>query len=429
MQTSNRRTFLKTTTAGALALSKSSLASDSQKQILNLGIIGVGWYGMVDAKAALKAGGVKIIALCDVDSDHLQKSADELEKLQGQRPLTFKLHTELLEVKELDAVIIASPPHWHALHFLAALQRGLAIYCEKPLAYDIREGRAMADAAQKKGNIVQIGFQRRQSQAFLDVKKFIEEGNAGTIIQVEAQIHYNAAGGIKDTTPQDPPSTLDWDLWCGPGPKIPYSPQVGHFNWRLEKTSGHGHLVDWGIHLIDATRMILDLSTPTKITASGGLYRLKDKITTPDILTVNFEFDRCPVVWRHRLWGAEEYNPEIANGILFYGEKATVFATDNRWVVIPLGKNQDRKTYKPDTDTGLLHMAEFLEAVRNQTPPSCTIEEGRRSTTTVQLGMIAYESDSIIHWDETMETIPENGKAAALLKREYRKPWIHPYAG
>jgi len=222
---------------------------------------------------------------------------------------------------------------------------------------------------------------------------------------------------------------LDWDLWCGPGPKIPYSPQVGHFNWRLEKTSGHGHLVDWGIHLIDATRMILDLSTPKKITASGGLYRLKDKITTPDTLTVHFEFDRCPVIWRHRLWGAEEFNPEIANGILFYGEKATVFATDNRWVAIPLGKNQDRKTFKSDSDTGLNHMAEFLDAVRNQKPPSCTVEEGYRSTKTVQLGMIAYERDSIIHWDETTETIPENNQAASLLKREYRKPWIHPYTG
>ena len=126
-----------------------------------LGVIGVGWYGMVDVRAALKVGGVEIAAVCDVDRDHLKQSADELEKLQGKRPQTFKLYEELLDLKGLDAVIIATPPHWHALQFIAALQHGLDVYCEKPLAYDIREGQAMVEAAAKHGRIVEIGFQRR----------------------------------------------------------------------------------------------------------------------------------------------------------------------------------------------------------------------------------------------------------------------------
>ena len=216
---------------------------------------------------------------------------------------------------------------------------------------------------------------------------------------------------------------------AGPAPKIPYSPQVGHFNWRLEKTSGHGHLVDWGIHLIDATRMILDLESPKKIVAAGGLYHLKDRITTPDTLTVHFEFDRCPVVWRHRLWGAEEYAPEANNGVFFYGDKATVFATDNRWVVIPKGKNQERQEFKSNTNTGLNHMADFLQAVRTREQPSCSVEEGYRSTSTVQLGTIAYESESNVFWNAKTETIENNTAAERLLKREYRKPWIHPFKG
>ncbi len=207
--------------------------------------------------------------------------------------------------------------------FIAALKKGLDVYCEKPLAYDIREGRAMVKAAAASDSVVQIGFQRRQNQALNEAKKFIAEGGAGKIVQVDAQIHYRA--GTKDNTPQDPPPELDWDLWCGPGPKILYSPQVSHKSWRLEKTSGHGHLVDWGIHLIDATRMMLGLSMPKEIVAAGGLYQYAGKITTPDTLTVHFEFDRCPVVWRHRLWGATEYTPELNNGILFYGDEATVF--------------------------------------------------------------------------------------------------------
>lgn len=424
----NRRTFLGTAAAGTLAMAGKRIVS-AQERALKLGVIGVGWYGMVDAKAALKAGGVEIAAVCDVDGEHLQKSADELEKTQYKRPQTFKLYEELLDVKGLDAVIIGAPPHWHALMFLAALEKGLDIYCEKPLSYDIREGFAMMEAATKRENIVQIGFQRRQSAAFREVKQYIDEGKAGAIVQVDAQIHYDASGGLKDPTPQDPPAALDWELWCGPGPKIPYSPQVGHFNWRLEKTSGHGHLVDWGIHLIDAARMILGLGTPNKVTAGGGLYYLKDKITTPDTLTVHFEFDRCPVVWRHRIWGAEELNPELSNGLFFYGDMATIFVTDDRWAVIPKGKTGERQEFKNATDTGLDHMIDFLNAVRARKQPSCLIADARQSTAAVQLATIAYETGSTVIWDGANQTIADNSNAVNLLKRDYRSPWKHPYSG
>jgi predicted dehydrogenase len=291
----------------------------------------------------------------------------------------------------------------------------------------VREGRAAVDAVKKSGRIVQIGFQRRQSEAFRQVKEFIAAGKAGRIVQADVQIHYNA--GTKDPTPQDPPPSLDWDLWCGPGPKIPYSPQVGHRNWRLERTSGHGHLVDWGIHNIDATRVILNLPMPKQIIAAGGIYRYRDIITTPDTLTVHFEFDQLPVVWRHRLWGAQEYNPEVNNGIFFYGEEATVFASDRRWVVLPKGKSSQRQEHVVSSDMGLNHMADFLTAVRTRKQPACPVLEGYRSTATVQLGMIAYESNSAVVWDEPSEQIVDNAAAAKLLKRDYREPWIHPYVG
>jgi predicted dehydrogenase len=398
-----------------------------EKRPLRLSVIGVGWYGMVDAKAALKVGGVEITAVCDVDSDHLKKSADDLEKAQGRRPQTFKHYHDLLDVKGLDAVIIATPPQWHALQLIAALEKGLDIYCEKPISYAIREGRAMVDAVKRHNRVVQIGFQRRQSKAFQAVKHLIDAGEAGKIVQVEAQIHYPA--GTKDPTPQPPPPPLDWDLWCGPGPKIPYSPQVGHLSWRLEKTSGHGHLVDWGIHLIDATRTILGLSTPQQITAAGGLYALKGKITTPDTLNVHFEFDRCPVVWRHRIWGAGEFTPQTNNGIFFYGDKATVFVTDNTWTVIPRGKGKERREFKAEADQGVDHMADFLQAVRARRQPTCLIDDAFRSTATVQLAMIACETESVVRWNEATEQILGNPAAARLLKRDYRPPWKHPYAG
>ncbi|HYG34253.1 MAG TPA: Gfo/Idh/MocA family oxidoreductase, partial [Clostridia bacterium] len=219
MKSITRRRFLQSSAVGAVALTQlpTALRAADADHKLKLGVIGCGWYGMVDAKAALKAGGVEIIALCDADSAHLSRSAAELEKLQGKCPLTFKHHADLLKVSELEAVIIGSPPQWHALQLIAALDRGLDVYCEKPLCYDIREGRAMVDAVKKSGRIVQIGFQRRQSGAFKAVRQHVQDGNAGRIICAEANIHYTA--GTADATPQPPPASLDWDLWCGPAPK------------------------------------------------------------------------------------------------------------------------------------------------------------------------------------------------------------------
>jgi predicted dehydrogenase len=425
----SRRTFLHGSalaTAAVSVLPSRGLAAPADEK-LKLGLIGCGWYGMVDVEAAFRVGGVEVVALCDVDSAHLEDSAAKVEKLQGRRPKTFKQYEELLQTDGLQAVIIATPPHWHALQLIAALDRGLDVYCEKPLAYDVREGQAMVAAAEKAGRIVQVGFQRRQSPAIRQVRDYIQQGKPGRIIQVEAQINYRAE--MRDATPQDPPATLDWDAWCGPAPKLPYSPNIGHFAWRLEKEYGHGHLVDWGIHLIDATRWILGETSPRSVEAVGGLYHFKDKITTPDVLTAHFEFETCPVTWRHRMYGAAEYTPETSNGIFFYGENETVFVTDDRWVVIPKGRGNERKVTEARADMGAAHMAPFLTAVRTReaAEPLVTPADAHRSTSAVQLAMLAYETGGKVAWNDETAQIEGNAAAAGLLKREYRAPWKHPY--
>ncbi|MEN6606608.1 MAG: Gfo/Idh/MocA family oxidoreductase [Bryobacteraceae bacterium] len=411
----NRREFLASLAVAAQAAPK-----------IKIGVIGCGWYGMVDLKAAFKVGGVECAALCDVDSDHLSGAATDVEKAQGSRPRTFKHYGDLLDVSGLQAVIIATPPHWHALPFIDACRRNLDIYCEKPLAYDIREGRAMIDAAKRSKSVVQIGFQRREAEAIQQAARYIRSGNAGRIVQVEANIHFQAAP--PDPTPVAPPASLDWDLWCGPGPKIPYSLAVGHKSWRLEATVGNGHLVDWGIHLIDAARHALGEKTPRMVNASGGIYALKGKITTPDTLTAHFEFGTCPLVWRHRIWGSAEWAPEVNNGIFFYGEQETVFATDDRWVVIPRQRGKDRRVTSVASDAGTLHMADFLDCIRTRRTPSCQPEDAWWSTTAVQLAMISYRTGTSVNWDLEREQILDNPKAARLLKRPYRAPYIHPYA-
>jgi predicted dehydrogenase len=423
----NRRRFIGAAAAGALAMPDilKKAAANQTADKLKIGLIGCGWYGMVDLKAAFKAGGVEFIALCDVDSEHLKKSADTVKELQGSLPKTFKDYRQLLQISDLQAVIIATPPQWHALPFIAALGRGLDIYCEKPLAYDIREGQAMVEVAKNSKQIVQIGFQRRMNQSMHDAREYIQQENIGRIVQVDAQINYGAK--LRDATPQNPPPSLDWDWWCGPAPKLPYSPQIGHFSWRLEKEYGNGHLVDWGIHHIDAIRVVLNETMPQSIQATGGIYYLKDKITTPDILNVHFDFKTCPVIWRHRLWGAREYTPQVSNGIFFYGEKGTVFLTDRRWISIANEEGSEPVVHESRSDAGLLMMKEFLQAVKTRKQPTCKPEDGFNSTSTVQLAMIALEAGQKINWDHDAREIVDNPKAAKLLKRDYRSPWIHPY--
>ncbi|MBK8505878.1 MAG: Gfo/Idh/MocA family oxidoreductase [Saprospiraceae bacterium] len=424
----NRRSFLEKASMGsAIAFTPFSIPYISAETKLKVGLIGAGWYGMVDTEAALTVGGVEVIGVCDIDSEHLSESIDKLEKIQGSRPKAFKDYQELLEQKDLQAVIIGTMPHWHALHFIAACEKGLAIYCEKPLSYDVAEGLAMIRAAKKAGNIVQIGFQRRQSEAFKRVKDFIASGKAGDIKQIQAQIHYNPV--IEDTTIQAPPASLDWETWCGPAPKLDYQPSIGHKSWRLEKEYGNGHMVDWGIHHIDIIRVILDLDMPHTFRSHGGLFKLKGKITTPDTLDAHMYFDKHTLKWQHRLWGTGELNKKFNNGIFFYGDKATVFGSDNKMIVMSNAKDAEMEEFDITTpDIGARHMGEFLRAVKANDPKliGCPIEDAFRSTAMVQLATIAYNTKSEINWDLKKHQIIGNKTASAQLARPYRGGYKRP---
>jgi len=423
-----RRSFIKTASIGSAALLASmygqALPLDRK---IKIGLIGAGWYGMVITKAALKVGGVEVVAICDVDTDHLKNSADEVATLQGVRPQTFKYYQDLLDVKGLEAVFIGTPPHWHALQFIAACEKGLDIYCEKPLAYDIQEGLAMVKAAQKAGNIVQIGFQRRQSAAFKKAKELIDGGTIGNVHQIAAQINYIPL--LQDTTVQAPPASLDWEEWCGPAPKLEYRPNISHKAWRLEKEYGNGHLVDWGIHLIDGIRLIMGESMPTEFYTTGGILELKNKITTPDTLTANMAFRKAPVVWQHRLWGTGDPNKEFNNGIFFHGEKASLFTGDSKIILYPAGKDSKMEEISiPSVAMQENHVENFLNAVRakDQGMINSTPEDAFRSTATVQLAMISHYTGSLVKWDAAKNEIVDNKAASLLMKRDYRGKYKHP---
>jgi predicted dehydrogenase len=370
---------------------------------------------------------VEVLAICDVDTEHLRQSGDEIEKLQGNRPKEYKDYRDLLDHKKLEAVFIGTPPQWHALQFIAACERGLDVYCEKPLAYDVNEGLAMMKAASNAGNIVQIGFQRRQSEAFKKAKELIDAGVAGKIHQIEAQIHYNP--NLLDHRVQAPPQSLDWENWCGPAPMLDYRPNIGHKAWRLEKEYGNGHLVDWGIHNIDITRKIMGFDMPVSFQSTGGLEVHKGKITTPDTLRAVMNFEECPLLWQHRLWGTGEMNKQFNNGVLFYGEEATIFAADRVVMVQPNGKDKKQEVLDiPTPDMQDRHVADFIRAVKAKDKGliSCTIEDAFQSTASVQLAMISYYTGSKVIWEETNHKIVDNEEASKLLARPYRGAYKRP---
>jgi predicted dehydrogenase len=425
----NRRQFFSTLAGAALTTSIQTTRA-AQNKTLRFGVIGCGWYGGVVTNAAFANGGVEVAAICDLDTAHLDKFATDVESKQGAKPKRFDSYEDLLAMDGLDFVVIATPPQWHALPFIAACKKGRNIYCEKPVAYDIREAQAMAAAAEAAGNVVQIGFQRRQSDAFTRAAEYLRSGAPGKIVQVDANIHYTAK--MRDTTVTTPPATLDWDTWCGPAPKLPYSENIGHFAWRLEKHYGNGHLVDWGIHLIDATRMMTGIDLPRQVQAMGGLYHLKGQITTPDTLTVQWDFDEFPLVWRPRLWGSKEYSPQVNNGVFFYCEKETVFVSDSRMEIVPAKKDAERKVMPANLKGRQMqekHVGNFLAAVRGLTKPQCRIEDAMRSTATVQLGMIAYEAGAAIRFDAGRMDVVNNAKASKMIKRAYRSGYTHTYHG
>ncbi len=435
MKQVNRRQFMGSVTAGTVlgpAIFTGSGSAANKK--IRTGVIGCGWYGGVDVDSAFNVGGFEFVGICDVDTAQSKKMADTIEKKQGSRPKIFNNYKKLLEMDELDALFVTTPPHWHPLIVIDALDRGLDMYCEKPVSYDVREGEAMI-AAEKKhpGRIIQVGFQRRQSPAINETKKFVQDGGVGDLIQIEAQINFRVR--TKDATPMDPPETLDWNQWCGPGPLIPYSLQVGHFLWRYEKISGNGHLVDWGIHLIDAVRQIIQEKMPKTIQSTGGIYATKDHYTTPDILTTHYEFETCPVTWRHRMYGAAEYNNETNNGIFIYGTKGTVFVSEHRWTFIHHGKNAKRVEHSsPEGMNVSKHMAlsqmqEFADSFRSRKPAPCSLTDAHYSTATVNMGMIAYELGQKLTWDDASGKFVNNPAANMMLKRKYRAPYKHPFKG
>jgi predicted dehydrogenase len=335
-------------------------------------------------------------------------------------------------------VVIATPTHWHALQFIEACEKGLHIWQEKPVSYDIREAQAMRSAAEKAGVVVNIDFPRLHAPINREVKDYIQSGQLGQVYQVQASIN-NPEGIPQEGTI---PASIDYDRFCGPVPLQKYipHPNPGRTNWRLQYAFSRGIFADWGIHYLQNIRDILELKLPDSVSAIGGIAKQKGK-EHPDHLSVRLDYGGLPVEWSHKTWGFTSPLPHTNIGVFYYGDKGTLFAADSGWEVYP-GDGSARKEYglvrvglgseeyeREISREFLSQFREFAEAIREKSNRRIrgTFEEGVNSTSAVILADLAYRTGQTIHLDKNTMDTPGNEMAQKMLLRPYRDPYRHPY--
>jgi predicted dehydrogenase len=436
----DRRNFIK---AGA-TLTGSLILPFPVKPVqdpVKIAILGTGWWGTdILLTNALASGLFEIIGLCDVNSVSLNRAAAVVTDAGGKKPKLFADYREMYQMAGLQAVVIATPTHWHALHFIDACKAGLHVFLEKPVSYDIREGLAMLDAHRSAGNVVQVDFPRTMLGTNEQIRNLIKSGEIGKIWQVQANIHSNEGGVVEKAVPE----TIDFETFCGPAPRVPYMCYENGQNpaWRNQHDFSRGIMADWGIHYLNNIRKVLDLGLPSSVAAVGGIARNLGQ-ENPDHLDVRFEFGGLPVYWSHKSWGYTAPVPEHNIGVYYYGEKATVFVGDLGWEIFPAGGKE--KIVHGDVRFDMFNpknlpfynkaffdmFSEFVEGIRQKSNKGITntLADAYKTTASVIYGDMSYRLKSNLNIDPSNMDIINHAEGRKLLKRGYRGPYRHPYAG
>ncbi len=427
----NRRYFVKTTTAASLMYSALPIIpSFSQTKKYRTALIGSGWWGMNILKEAMAGGESKVVAMCDVDQNYLNPASEEVQKLSSDKPKLYRDYRELITKEKPEIVIVATPDHWHPLITIMAVQNGAHVYVEKPIGHTINEGRAMVKAARDHNKIVQVGTHRRVSPHNISGMDFLKSGKAGKIGMVRAFVHYG--GGPGELVPdKEPPKGLDWDMWCGPAPVIPYNEKIHPKGFRQYLDYANGMLGDWGIHWMDQILWWTEEKYPKTVHSTGGRFIKKDNSDAPDTQLVNYKFEDFNVAWEHRLYAANE--AESANvGCYFYGTEGTFhMGWLDGWTFYPSNKNQSKvheepKLNKPDDQNIKELWADFISAIKSNKLPVCDIEIGHRSTNMSLLGMLSMKLGRSVQWNGEKEIIINDPEANKMLSRNYRAPYEYP---
>jgi predicted dehydrogenase len=439
-----RRQFL---ASGAVATAASSLRVYGANDRIRIGLIGAGGQGRYDMSVFQRNKEVEVAAICDVHQDHLKESVKRAQTNQppGQektQPETFGDYRRVLDIKDIDAVIVATPDHWHALTCIHACQAGKDVYVEKPLSLTIAEGRRMVDVARSTNRVVQTGTQQRSGPHFQRAVDLIRNGKLGKVSFARCWTYENNfPDGIGNPPDGDPPPALDWDMWLGPAPKSPWNPNRSERTFRWFWDYAGGKITDWGTHLIDIVHWALipddAIAAPTAVSAHGAKLQLRDNRETPDTMEVLFEYPGFFLTYSSRELNARPIEGK-QYGIEFFGTNGTMFLDRDGFEVYPetAGVKDGEFTWRtpymnfhggPQSEHNVNHVRNFLECMKSRQKPISDVEIGHRSTSASHLGNVALRSKQRIVWDGATETLRgATLEAKALLSRPYRKPWVLP---
>jgi predicted dehydrogenase len=443
----DRRTFTKEAAAmGTLgALPRPSHSALGSNDRIRLGFIGVGNRGDQLLDAFLVHKDAEVVALCDVYQPYLPAAQ---KKVDGRAKL-YEDFRRLLDQKDIDAVVIATPDHWHALQFVAACRAGKDVYVEKPLSLTIAEGRKMADVALETQRVTQVGLHRRSTPFVREAVQLIRNGAIGHVSVAKCfHLRNESPQGIGRPADCPPPAGLNWDAWLGPAPKVPYNPNRCLYKFRWFQDYSGGQLTNFGTHYLDVIQWGLDKEAPRGVFAAGGKYAIADNRDIPDTLEVVWEYAGPTLVT------FSQYNANSAPGNVrgtemeFRGSRGTLLMNEGSGYVIlpenvrtqelpalsPLFRKEnalqsravraarEAAQVKGSSDTAA-HARNFLDCAKSRRPTNCPVEVGHRSTSATLLAKIALRRGRYLAWDAQNERVVNDPEANELLSYEYRAPW------
>ena len=448
-----RRQFIKRVVQTGAVVSATALSGKDvlgANERVRVGLIGCGGRGMFDAKLMRDVPNAEFVAVCDLYPPHLARA----KEWAGTSAKEFKDFRRLLEQKDIDAVLIATPDHWHAIPTVLACQAGKDVYVEKPLAHNIQEGRTMVEAARRHNRVVQMGAQQRSAPHYAEVARIIQSGELGRVHFVRIWNYTNMfPSGVGRAPDSDLPEGVDWDMYLGPAPYVPFNKNrfIGTYRWFWDY--GGGLVTDFGIHRFDSMQQIMKADAPVSVTASGGRYGLTDGAETPDVVQVTYQYpgfilsyEAC-MLNAHgaggRTPGKKYYQARGADdrphGEAYYGTNGTLIADRLGFEIYPesnttsgpgaAGREQRSEGFRMQRkemsaeDATASHVKNFIECVRSRKKPAADVEIGHHSTIVAHLGNIAYRTGHKIRWDAAKEEIVDDPEAAKLLARQPRKPW------
>ncbi|HYH57505.1 MAG TPA: Gfo/Idh/MocA family oxidoreductase [Anseongella sp.] len=423
--------------AGASALLPMELLAGMRRRVsandrINVALIGCNGMGFANLSSMLKRSEASCVALCDVDQNVLARRAADLAKAGVKKPQLYGDYRKLLENKDIHAVIIGTPDHWHCLQLVDSLEAGKDVYCEKPIANSVQEAGIMRAAVKKHGRVVQVGQWQRSQQHFADAVAFVRSGKLGNIRLVKAWAYQGWMKPVPVEPDQAPPPGVDYKMWLGPAAERPFNPNRFHFNFRWFWDYAGGLMTDWGVHLIDYVLAGMDATHPRSVMALGGKYAYPDDASeTPDTLQTVYEFDNFTALWEHAT-GISEGNYGRNHGIAYIGNNGTLVLDRGGWEVIP-EKDGDKPRmealpHRGASDNGLdKNTANFIEVMQSRELENLKtpIDVGYYAALVSHLGNAAFKSGQRLHWDKEKLRF-EEAAGNKFLENTYHNGWKMP---